>query len=67
MSTRAITTHHSCDDCWHRIAPDRPFPLRITYNGRDLPWDTCCWCGTWNNSGIYVRTEQPPLFCQHGD
>lgn len=64
--TRSTWTHQSCNVCWSKLNPDRPFPLRMTYNGTDRVWDTCCWCGNWNNSGIFVRAEPNlPGFCTH--
>jgi hypothetical protein len=59
------STHQICNTCWSKLRPDRRNPHRMTYDGIRFVWDTCCWCGGWNNSGIYVRAPDGLRFCRH--
>lgn len=53
--------HNICLPCWTKArgAPDR----EIFEEGHR---DTCCWCGTENGFGIYVRHDPKQLRC-YGD
>lgn len=57
-------THEICDKCWAKYVGDRePIRLREPFALHEV----CCWCGAWNNSGIYVRHDPSKLTCTHND
>lgn len=58
-------THRICLACWNKMNPDRPSDPEKSYD--DGAEQTCCFCGLWNRSGIYVRKDPQNMgnHCQH--
>lgn len=48
------TSQPVCAKCWDDEHPYR-HPVRVT--GSAVQPETCCYCGTLNRSGIYVRVD----------
>lgn len=60
--------HSCCDACWMKIH----VPSRVARGGSNEPGRLkpelcesllCCWCGSRNESGIYVRSDPDKLRC----
>jgi hypothetical protein len=59
---RSTWTHSICRHCWNVTHPDRP----TLFPGIQGEPDTCCRCGIWTTSGIYVRANPDDFtFCVH--
>lgn len=52
-------THPICELCWHLREPNR-VPVRI----KDAQKESCCFCGTATQSGIYVRQDPKTTLCR---
>jgi hypothetical protein len=52
-------THNICTDCWGKANPNRKATAIIAAER-----DRCCFCGTWNSAGIYVRFSPNRLRCK---
>lgn len=69
---RAVTTiadhdtaHAICDGCWsNRYKDETEPPARVRESIRVE--ELCCFCGSANSSGIYVRHDLEGLVCQDG-
>ena len=57
-------THNICGGCWNKRFPDRPFDWR-NYGSSDL--DTCCYCDTSNQDGLYYREDPVTVHGGKGD
>jgi hypothetical protein len=53
-------THSQCDDCWDDRHPSPRTPVRT----REKEQELCCFCGTPNISGIYVREDPLKTLCK---
>ncbi len=52
--------HNMCKVCWDEKHPDRlPIVLLEKYRSSE----TCCWCGSINKDGIFVRENPNFLPC----
>lgn len=63
ISGRRDTTtwnHELCVSCWIEREGHR-LPVRLV----PAVWERCCFCGTWNNSGIWIRHDPRTLSCVH--
>lgn len=58
-SSESPWTHNICEKCWFKRDPNRT-PLKLT--GEDLT-DVCCFCGSTNQDGIYVRHDPKTTIC----
>lgn len=58
--------HSTCTTCWNAQNPDR-----VAVRLHDAKPETCCFCGSTHQSGIYVRHDptSPTLKCggRHDD
>lgn len=54
-------THTICRSCWNERYEGEPVTVR------DADVETCCFCGGWTRSGIYVRHDPKTLSCNHED
>lgn len=54
-----IWTHNICEDCWNKREPNREaIKLKLQ------PVEICCFCGTENFAGIFVREHEDKVpFC----
>ena len=53
-------THNICGKCWRKREGAR-VPVKLT----KPKTQRCCFCGTANAGGIYVRHNPDLLDCQH--
>lgn len=60
--------HNFCDRCYQQqrqeLGLPRKEPIRVLPGGVHL-FDSCCVCGTWNASRIYVRVDPGKMPCNH--
>ena len=65
-----VSNHQICDECYlvERDRLNLPFkePVRLPADGPlSRLFDACCWCGRWNNSRIYIRSDPGRMACNH--
>lgn len=62
-------THQICDECYpverERLGLPLKEPVRLADGLMTNLFDTCCWCGRWNNSRIYIRADPGTMACNH--
>lgn len=59
--------HTICENCWFRRSPGR-FPVQLVRQPGDNRVDTCCLCGSYKVTQIWVRIapDADELVCEPG-
>lgn len=55
--------HNACPSCWQAMRGTELPPPRAT----SPKAEACCWCGTVNDAGIYLRSDPKHLRCFPGN